>query len=694
MMSSRRSELSVEPAAGASAMPGTGPADLGDELLLDLYRSMVLIRRFEEKIIEAYGVQDMKTPVHLCIGQEAVAAGVCSLLGTDDYLFTTHRGHGHCLAKGMDPGRLYAEFYGRASGCCGGRGGSVHPADPARGILGTTAMVGGGIPPAVGTALASAMRADGRVSAAIFGDGAADEGTFHESLNFAALKKLPVIFVCENNFYATASPQRARQAELNIARRAGGYGMPGVRIDGNDVQAVYRAAEQAIGRARAGEGPTLIEARTYRWRGHVGPETDWQKGVRPREELDEWMKHCPVKACAQRLIDRGVLDRDDCDRIVDRIDRRLDEAMAFAKASAFPDAAEVTTKVFRSPTGQRVQEMPRAEVPVDDGARRLTVREALREAQEQLLASDERVFLIGEGVDDAGGIFGTTLGLADRFGPERVLDIPIAENGMTGVAAGAAMAGMRPIFAHMRMDFLPMCMDQLVNHAAKWHYMTAGQVSVPLVVRAIIGRGWGAAAQHSQALHGLFLHVPGLKIAIPSTPYDAKGLLIAACRQEDPVLFVEHRWTFDQVGYVPEEMYAVPFGQGAIRRAGRDVTIVAISQMVGEAVRAADALEREGIDAEVLDPRTLNPLDEELILESVRKTGCLVIADPACRTGGAGGEIACRVVEADPKCLKAPVRRVNFPDAPTPCSPALEEAYYPGAEEIAAAVRELVEASP
>jgi pyruvate dehydrogenase E1 component beta subunit len=325
-----------------------------------------------------------------------------------------------------------------------------------------------------------------------------------------------------------------------------------------------------------------------------------------------------------------------------------------------------------------------------EGLRGKTYREALNEGQRQLMEQDERVFLIGEGVSDPGWIFGSTAGLADTFGKERVMDIPIAENGITGVAIGAAMAGMRPIFVHMRMDFLPMCMDQLINHAAKWHYMTGGQVNVPLVIRSIIGRGWGSAAQHSQALHGLFLHVPGLKIVVPSTPYDAKGLLIAAVQDGNPVLFVEHRWIYEYIGYVPEEMYTVPIGQGIIRRQGRDVTVVALSHMVYEAMKAARNLESDGIDIEILDPRTIQPLDDALICESVKKTGRLVIADVACKTGGVGAEIACRVAELAVDALKAPVKRVNFPDVPTPCSPVLEEAYYPDAATIVQAVKELL----
>jgi pyruvate dehydrogenase E1 component beta subunit len=329
------------------------------------------------------------------------------------------------------------------------------------------------------------------------------------------------------------------------------------------------------------------------------------------------------------------------------------------------------------------------------GLRALNYVKALNEAQRQLLERDPKVFIIGEGVDDPGGVFGSTLGLAGIFGKDRVMDIPIAENGMTGVAAGAAMAGLKPIFVHMRMDFLPMCMDQIVNHAAKWYYMTGGQVNVPLVIRSIIGRGWGSAAQHSQALHALFLHVPGLKIVVPSTPYDAKGLLIAAVEDGNPVLFVEHRWIYNYSGYVPEEMYTVPIGQGIIRREGIDATIVAISQMVYEAVKAAKILQTEGIEVEIIDPRTIKPLDEELIVNSVKKTGRLIIADVACKTGGAGAEIACRVAESTAiGFLKAPIVRVNFPDTPTPCSPVLEEAYYPNFQNIIGAVKETMNGRP
>lgn len=326
-----------------------------------------------------------------------------------------------------------------------------------------------------------------------------------------------------------------------------------------------------------------------------------------------------------------------------------------------------------------------------EGLRGITYGEAIREAQEQLLAGDSRVFILGEGVDDPAGVFGTTSGLAKKFGKERIMDIPIAENGLTGVALGAAMAGMRPIFVHMRMDFLPMCMDQIINHAAKWHYMTGGKVNLPVVIRSIIGRGWGSAAQHSQAIHALFTHIPGLKVVMPATPYDAKGLLISALNDGNPVMFIEHRWVYDYIGYVPQEMYEVPIGKALIRRPGKDVTVVAISQMLYEAMKAAKALEAEGIDIEIVDPRTLKPLDEELILDSVKKTGRLVIADVGCKTAGAGAEIAAQLLENGHDILKAPLERVSLPDTPTPASSVLEKAYYPSSIQIIEAVKRLVQ---
>ncbi len=319
------------------------PDDNSKRLLME---KMLMIRLFEEKIINVYPEQDMKTPVHLCIGQEAIAAGVCLHLHNDDYLFTTHRSHGHSLAKGAPPEILYSEFYGRVTGCCRGKGGSMHPAFPEIGILGTTAIVGGGIPLAVGAALAAVMQKTGRIAVVFFGDGASEEGTFHESLNFAALKKLPVVFICENNYYATSSPLSSRQPNPDIYTRAAGYGIPGRQVDGNNVEAVWKAAREAVNNARAGNGPSLVECRTYRWYGHVGPEYDWKKGCRPREELLEWMERCPIESYRRELIHAGVIDETWYTDYRKKIGAVMDAAQRAAKESPFPDSNELDKHIY------------------------------------------------------------------------------------------------------------------------------------------------------------------------------------------------------------------------------------------------------------------------------------------------------------------------------------------------------------
>ena len=322
--------------------------------------------------------------------------------------------------------------------------------------------------------------------------------------------------------------------------------------------------------------------------------------------------------------------------------------------------------------------------------RKLSYVAAIREALELALTHDERVFIMGQGVDDTSGMFGITLDLHKKYGEDRVFDTPLSENALTGIAIGAALSGMHPVYMHNRPDFLLLAMDQIVNHASKWSYMFGGCIHVPVVIWATVGRGWGGAAQHTQTLQGLFNHVPGLRLVMPSRPYDAKGLLITAIADNNPVIIIEHRWLLRQTGLVPEGLYSVPFGRGVIRRPGKDITIVAISYMVVEALLAAQELEQQGIDVEVIDPRTLRPLDEEIILGSVKKTGRLIVADTGWKTGGVSAEIATVVAEKGFDYLKAPVRRVASLDIPTPASSVLEAKFYPGKKDIISNCKEIL----
>lgn len=331
---------------------------------------------------------------------------------------------------------------------------------------------------------------------------------------------------------------------------------------------------------------------------------------------------------------------------------------------------------------------------IDSSHRRITYAAAIREALAQALAMDGRVFVMGQGVDDPSGMFGATRGLHHEFGPSRVFDTPLSETALTGVAVGAALAGMRPVYMHNRPDFLFLAMDQLANHAAKWRFMFGGAgPGVPLVIWACIGRGWGSAAQHSQALQGVFQHIPGLRLAMPATCHDAKGIMFAAIKDNNPVVVIDHRLNFKAIGPVPEEPYLVPLGKGVIRRPGRDVTVAAFSHLVHDAYLAAEELAREdGIEAEVIDPRTIRPLDEELLLGSLARTGRLVVADTGWKTGGVTAEIAALAAEKGFEALKAPVARVACPDLPTPAGYTLEAAYYIGKNHIKEAVRRVARA--
>jgi len=315
--------------------------------------------------------------------------------------------------------------------------------------------------------------------------------------------------------------------------------------------------------------------------------------------------------------------------------------------------------------------------------RQIKFSEAILEATDQAMGADPNVYLMGLGVPDPKGIFGTTLGLAEKYGPDRVMDMPTSENAMTGIAVGTAIQGMRPIMTHQRVDFFLLALDQLINNAAKWHYMFGGQMKVPLVIRLVIGRGWGQGPQHSQSLQSVFAHIPGLKVVMPSNPYDAKGLLLSAIDDNNPVVYLEHRWLHGIFGEVPEEPFRVPLGKAKIVSPGTDVTIVACSHMTLEAFRAVQWM--EGISAEIIDVRSLKPLDKETILDSVRKTGRLIVADPDWKTVGFSAEVLALAAEETLFSLKCPPVRVTYPDRHTPTSWALSNHFYPTARDIALA---------
>ncbi len=646
--------------------------------LIEMHRRMLLIRGFEQRVADLYRDGEVPGFVHLSIGQEATAVGACWPLRPVDVITSTHRGHGHCLAKGLGPLGMFAELMGKDQGTNRGRGGSMHIADPKLGIFGANGIVAAGLPIAVGAATAAQLRADGSVAVAFFGDGAAAQGAFHEALNLAAVWQLPALFFCENNGYAEFSPSSAQHA-ASLEQRAAGYGIGYVAVDGNDVTATATAMEEVVQAARAGRGPAVVEAATYRWHGHY--EGDPQR-YRSADELHAWEERDPIPAHEARLRDAGIGD-DELKALESSVADELDEAVEAARRLDSPAASTLTDFVIRARPARVEPPPPAEDAPV------FRTMDAIRSALETELASDDRVFVAGIDVGAGGNVFGLTRGLADLFGP-RVRDTPISETAIIGLGVGAAMAGMRPVVELMYLDFLGVCFDQLLNQAAKLPFMTGGAAEMGLTVRTQFGAGRSSGSQHSQSLEVLLAHIPGLSVVMPSSPADTYGLLRAAIQDPNPVVFIENRLLYGMKGPQPSPDHIVPIGKSTVVRPGTDATVVSVSRMVHEATGAAELVGKEGISVEVIDLRTVAPLDVAPILDSVHKTSRLLIAHEAAIPFGIGAEIAATVAREGFWDLDAPIERIGTPATPPPYAPGLEQAWLPDRGDIAAAIRRLV----
>ncbi|MFE2881485.1 pyruvate dehydrogenase complex E1 component subunit beta [Streptomyces sp. NPDC059272] len=654
----------------ASHHTGTGSAQT--DRLLEMYRRMRRIRRFEERASDLYRATEIPGFLHLSIGQEASAVGACWPLGPRDGITSTHRGHGHVLAKGLDSASMMAELMGKEAGTCHGRGGSMHIADPGLGIYGANGIVGAGLPIAAGVATAAKLRAAGDVVVAFFGDGAVAQGMFHEAVNLAAVWDLPVVFLCENNHYSEFSPE-AEQHRAPLSARAAGYGIEYRHVDGNDVSAVAQTMTGIVARLRAGGGPVLLEAETYRWHGHY--EGDPER-YRPAEEVAAAKERDPL------LVARRQLDAAAADAVDEEIDKEIEAAIDWARS--LPEPAPETLHDYVSAPRLPVPEP--APLPAD--AEIFRSMDAVRLALEHELAADPAVFVAGIDVGAGGNVFGLTRGLAQAF-PGRVRDTPISESAVVGTAVGAAMAGMKPVVEIMYMDFIGVCLDMLLNQAAKLRFMTGGRASMPLVVRTQFGAGRSSGSQHSQSLEAILAHIPGLTVVMPSNPADTYGLLRAAIQDPNPVVFVENRLQYGLKGPRPPADHLIPLGKAKVVREGTDITLVSWSRMVQDALAAAELLAGEGIGVEVIDLRTIAPLDRETVLASLAKTNRLVIAHEAVRDFGVGAELAAMAVDEGFWHLDAPVTRVAPPPVPAPYAPSLERVWLPSRDTIAETLRRI-----
>jgi 2-oxoisovalerate dehydrogenase E1 component len=681
----RATPIPASPVPASPVPPATELPELPTESLLEAYGRMTLIRVFEERVSELYRGSEVPGFVHLSIGQEASAVGACWPLAVTDVITSNHRGHGHCLAKGLAPEPMMAELLARVTGTNKGLGGSMHIADPDLGIFGANGIVAAGVPIAGGAALAAKLRglgrpgADSGVAVSFFGDGAVAQGAFHEAANLAALWRLPMVFFCENNGYAEFSPI-ADQHPVPMAARAAGYGLDYVSVDGNDVEAVAAVMTDVVGRIRAGGGPVFVEAATYRWHGHY--EGDPEK-YRSADELAEWQQRDPLVITRARLLGRGV-GQGRLDSVDAQVRVRIDAAVEAARQAPPPDMSVLRSSVYA----------PRPDitepdwVPDADGEIFRTM-DAVRLALEGELEANPDAFVAGVDVGKGGNVFALTRGLHAKW-PDRLLDTPISETAVMGLAVGGAMAGMTPLVELMYLDFLGVCFDQILNQAAKLRFMTGGKARMGLVIRTQFGGGRSSGSQHSQSLEALLAHIPGLTVVMPSTPADTYGLLRSAIRDPNPVVFIENRQQYGMKGPKPPADYLIPLGRAKVVREGTDLTIVSVSRMVHEALAAAEALAPRGISAEVIDLRTVAPLDKETILASLAKTSRLLIAHEGVTDFGIGAEIAALAAYQGFWTLDAPVMRVAPPPTPSPYAPSLEKLWLPDRQSIERAAEALV----
>jgi len=659
-------------------------AAIKKEKLVDMYRTMVRIRAFEERVAGEFTLGNIPGNAHLYTGEEAVATGACANLRPDDYITSTHRGHGHVISKGARTDRMMAEIFGKRTGYCKGKGGSMHIADTDLGILGANGIVGAGITIAGGAALSAKLRGRSQVVICFLGDGATNTSRFHEGINLAACLRLPVVYVIENNAYAITTRISYACPIADVGDRAAGYGIPGVTIDGNDVLEVFEAVGEAVARARRGEGPTLVECKTYRWHGH---HTGDPQTYRTKEEVEEWKKRDPLLRFKDRLVGMGVLSEGAVGRIDREVSEEIEKAVEFARESPFPAPEETLVDVYTPQSPAREAANPR----LSRGMREVTFLQAINEAVDEEMKRDARVLILGEDIRAFGAPHGEFRGLFEKYGGGRVIDTPISETAILGGAIGAAATGMRPIANIMYANFLGVCGDELLNQLTQMRYMFGGKLELPVTIISYSGAGVSHGAQHARTLYGWLMAITGLKVVVPSTPYDAKGLLKSAIREDNPTVFLSHELMlgWKMKGRIPDGEYTVPLGEADVKREGSDVTVVAVGLMVPRALAAAERLKEQGISIEVIDPRTLVPLDKQAIIDSVKKTGRLVIMDEEPITGSAAGEIAAIAAYEAFDYLDAPVRRVCAPDTPVPFSPPLENFWMPDEEDLIRAIAEM-----
>jgi 2-oxoisovalerate dehydrogenase E1 component len=650
-----------------------------------MYGTMLRIRAFEEGCLKLSSEGFVAGSIHLGLGQEAIPTGALRALGESDPVFATYRGHGWAAACGVPLKDLLAEVCHRQAGVNGGRGGSAYLTAPRYRFYGENSIVGAGVPIAAGAAMAAKLRDTGQVAVVSIGDGAMNQGSVHEAMNFAAVNRLPLIIICENNGWSEMTPTSSMSLVTDLARRADAYGFPGVVVDGNDPEAVHEAVRRAREAALRREGPTLIECKTVRLSGHYNNDIEH---YRPKDDVAQAWARDPIPACRSRVLELGLATEvalADLDKAV-----QIEFATIADEVRALPaaDPSESMDHVYAEAAPDC---STRSSTPPTPSL--MTYQMALNTALKQELGARPEVLVYGEDVGFAGGIFGVTRKLQREFGAERVFDTPISESAILGSAVGAAMSGMRPVVEIMWSDFLLVALDQLINQAANVRYVSRSQLEAPLVVRMQQGATPGSCAQHSQSLEALLAHIPGLRVGLPATPQDAYAMLRTAIADQDPTVLLEARSLYQEKGPV-DVVDGSLISYGARRYGGRsDIVIVTWGTMVGGCLEARKVLkDAHSIEATVVDLRWLNPLDTATLEAAVADSrGHVLVAHEANRTGGFGAEIAARVSELAFGTLNAPVARLGAPDVRMPAAPSLQDVLIPDTDAVVEACRNLVE---
>jgi 2-oxoisovalerate dehydrogenase E1 component len=645
---------------------------LTDDALLGIYRTMLLARRIDDRMW-ALNRQGRAPFVVSSSGHEAIQTGTATALTRGlDWALPYYRDQAAALELGMTAEEIFLGVFSKADDPnSGGRQMPNHWSHPALRIFSHSSVIGTQFPHAAGIAYEMKRRDEGAVTMVWGGEGSTSEGDFHEALNFAGIQKLPLVFVIENNLYAISVPA-VDEVAGNLTERAAGYGMHAERIDGNNLLTVYEAASRAVEMARNGEGPCFIEAMTYRHYAHTSEDDD---SYRPAAEIEEWKKRDPIGILKQYLIESRLLDQATETQMEEEVVAEI--AAAVKAADAAPHPEDPTAFVYARPI-ENTNPVVAVEQNLD--GEEMNIVTAVNKTLFDIMAFYPEVSIFGEDVaDPKGGVFKASVGLTDAYGRDRSFNTPLAESSIVGVAVGMGAAGAMPIAEIQFADYIHPAFNQIVSEAARLHYRSAGGWNCPIVIRTPYGGGIHGSLYHSQSIEAFYAHVPGLKVVIPSTPADARGLLWSAIEDPDPVMVLEPKKLYRLAkGPVPEGRHRVPIGTAAVRRLGTDVSILAYGAMAHFAVEAADLLAEQGVSADVVDLRSIRPLDWVTVEASVQRTSKILIVHEDNSFGGFGAEVSAQIAEKALEWLDAPVERYTAPEIPAfPYSSALEDQVYP-----------------